>query len=87
MMIMIAASLAAAAPAAPAQPMDAHARQGFAVTPRQILGALARAADEQGLPHPVHLHGQMADMKDCCCKDMMDKMHGEHVGHEDHGHQ
>lgn len=29
--------------------------------------------------------GQMADMKDCCCKDMMSRMHeghrGEHDGH------
>ena len=23
-------------------------------------------------------HGQMAEMKDCCCKDMMSKMHGGH---------
>ncbi|WP_435016496.1 formylmethanofuran dehydrogenase subunit A [Tundrisphaera sp. TA3] len=30
----------------------------FGVTPRQILGELARAVDELGLPHPVHLHGQ-----------------------------
>lgn len=29
--------------------------------------------------------GQMADMKDCCCKDMMAKMHGGHpAAHEDH---
>jgi formylmethanofuran dehydrogenase subunit A len=32
--------------------------EGFAVSPRQILTGLARAADELGLPHPVHLHGQ-----------------------------
>lgn len=30
---------------------------GFGVTPRQILGGLAEAADGLGLPHPVHVHG------------------------------
>ena len=29
----------------------------FGVTPRQIVVALARAVDELGLPHPIHLHG------------------------------
>jgi formylmethanofuran dehydrogenase subunit A len=29
----------------------------FDVTPRQIACELARAVDELGLPHPVHLHG------------------------------
>lgn len=29
----------------------------FGVTPRQIMLELARAVDELGLPHPVHLHG------------------------------
>ncbi|WP_165229919.1 formylmethanofuran dehydrogenase subunit A [Aquisphaera insulae] len=29
----------------------------FEVTPRQILLGLAGAADELGLPHPVHVHG------------------------------
>ena len=28
----------------------------FGVTPRQILVELARAADDLGLPHPIHLH-------------------------------
>lgn len=28
----------------------------FAVTPRQILQGIARAVDELGLPHPVHVH-------------------------------
>jgi formylmethanofuran dehydrogenase subunit A len=28
----------------------------FGVTPRQILAELARAIDELGLPHPMHLH-------------------------------
>jgi formylmethanofuran dehydrogenase subunit A len=30
--------------------------EGFGVTPRQIIVGLARAADELGLPHPIHLH-------------------------------
>ena len=29
----------------------------FDVTPRAIMTALARAVDELGLPHPMHLHG------------------------------
>jgi formylmethanofuran dehydrogenase subunit A len=29
----------------------------FGVTPRQIAVGLARAVDELGLPHPVHMHG------------------------------
>ena len=29
----------------------------FGVSPRQILVELARAADDLGLPHPIHLHG------------------------------
>lgn len=64
MMMMIAATLAAAAPVAPAQPMDAHADH------------MQMSGHEQ---HP----GQMADMKDCCCKEM-DKMHGDRAGHDDH---
>ena len=32
-------------------------------------------------------HGQMADMKDCCCKEMMDKMNGDRAGHEDRAQQ
>lgn len=31
--------------------------EGFGVTPRRILAALAQAADELALPHPVHVHG------------------------------
>ena len=27
------------------------------MTPRQIAVGLARAVDELGLPHPIHLHG------------------------------
>ena len=35
-------------------------------------------------------HGQMADKKDCCCKDMMEKMHSGHEmkgmqDHQEHG--
>lgn len=30
---------------------------GFGVTPRQILGTLARVGDELGLPHAPHIHG------------------------------
>lgn len=30
---------------------------GFGVTPRSILCDLARASDELGIPHPIHLHG------------------------------
>ncbi|GIW87877.1 MAG: protein fwdA [Isosphaeraceae bacterium] len=30
---------------------------GFDVTPRAILTEIARAVDELGLPHPVHIHG------------------------------
>ncbi|HET7606958.1 MAG TPA: hypothetical protein VFK28_12945 [Sphingomicrobium sp.] len=34
--------------------------------------------------------GKMADMKDCCCKDMMEKMHSGHdmkgmQDHQEHG--
>ncbi len=29
---------------------------GFGVTPRQIIEAIGGAADELGLPHPVHIH-------------------------------
>jgi len=31
--------------------------EGFGVTPRAIMTGLARAIDELGLPHPMHLHG------------------------------
>lgn len=31
--------------------------EGFDLTPRRILTALARAADELAIPHPIHLHG------------------------------
>lgn len=30
--------------------------ESFDVTPRQIISRVARAADELGLPHPVHIH-------------------------------
>ena len=31
--------------------------EGFGVTPRQILAALAEARDALGLPHAIHIHG------------------------------
>ncbi len=31
--------------------------EGFSVTPRQILMAIARTVDDLRLPHPMHLHG------------------------------
>jgi formylmethanofuran dehydrogenase subunit A len=30
--------------------------EGFGVTPRQVIAALAEAVNELGLPHPIHLH-------------------------------
>jgi formylmethanofuran dehydrogenase subunit A len=30
---------------------------GFGITPRSIMTSIARAVDELGLPHPMHLHG------------------------------
>jgi len=44
------------------QSRDGNARDldqvvdGFAVTPRQIIQSVTRAANEIGLPHPVHIH-------------------------------
>jgi formylmethanofuran dehydrogenase subunit A len=40
----------------PLPTLDTHVPH-FGVTPRQIFEALASAADELKLPHPVHLHG------------------------------
>ena len=74
MMPLIAAALAAAAPATPTQiPADAHAQH------------------QQMAPGQGHEQHQMADMgKDCCCKDMKDKMHSDHdmdgmQHHQEHG--
>ena len=65
MTLIFAAAAAAAQPAVPAQPLDAHAKH------QQAAGQ--------------HQHGQMAEMKDCCCKDMMAKMHESHQAtHEGH---
>ena len=64
--LIVAALVAAApaAPAAPAQPADAHAQHG-----------------QMGAKQPGQMdHGKMAEMKDCCCKDMMAKMHGSPTG-------
>ena len=44
------------------QSRDGNARDldqvvdGFDVTPRQIIQSVTRAANEVGLPHPVHIH-------------------------------
>jgi formylmethanofuran dehydrogenase subunit A len=38
---------------------------GFGVTPRLILTALADAVDALGLPHPIHLHGLNLGMPGC----------------------
>jgi len=67
MMILIAAALAAAQPAVPA---DSQPQQA----PMMQMGA--KSGEE---------HGQMAEMKQCCCKDMMAKMHqGHSAAHERH---
>ena len=60
MISLIAAAIAAAAPAAPMQmPSDAHQQ---------------------------NQQGHVAEMKDCCCKDMMEKMRSGHdmKGMQDH---
>ena len=49
--------------------------------PAQPIDAHAQHMQMEG--HEQH-HGQMADMKNCCCEDMMAKMHGDHAAHEDH---
>lgn len=56
------------------------------------IAAAAPAAPAQ-MPsdaHAQHQQGQMAEMKDCCCKDMMDKMHSDKKmdgmqDHQEHG--
>jgi hypothetical protein len=76
MITLIAAAIAAAAPAAaPAAPMQ--------------MPADAHAQHQQA-PQGHEQHGQMAAMgDDCCCKDMMEKMHSGHYmdgkkGHQEH---
>jgi hypothetical protein len=67
MMMLIAAALAAAPPAVPADPNGQH-------------GAMVQTGDMN-----AGQHGHMADMKDCCCKEMMARIHeGHHAGHEGH---
>jgi hypothetical protein len=67
MMMLIAAALAAAQPAVPADPEGQHA-------------AMMHTGDMS-----PERHGHMADMKDCCCKDMMARMHERHhAAHESH---
>lgn len=61
-------TLIAAAAVAAAQPTSGPATQQ---APMMQMGA----GHEQ--------HGQMAEMKDCCCKEMMSRMHeGHHVGND-----
>ena len=60
-----------------------------------IAAAIAAAAPTPPMQmpsdaHSQHQQGQMAEMKDCCCKDMMDKMHSDKKmdgmhGHPEHG--
>lgn len=69
MITMIAAALAAAQPAA--VPANPPAQ------PAPMMQMDQRQGHEQ--------NGQMADMSDCCCHDMMAKMHGGHpAAHEGH---
>ena len=71
MLNMIAAALAAAQPAAPAPPADAHAQH-------QQMGHQPGAMNSAPMKP-----GMMAGMKDCCCKDMMAKMHQGHSKPQD----
>lgn len=63
-----------------------------------FAAALAAAAPAAPAPpadaHPQHQsmpghqqHGDMAKMKDCCCHEMMEKMHSGHgmQDHQEHG--
>ena len=63
MMTLIAAALAAATPTTPAQaPADAHAQH------------------QHGMPGEAGQQHQMMSEtgKECCCKEMMEKMHSGH---------
>ena len=68
MMNLLTAALVAAAPAPAAgtQPADAHAQHA-----QMGHGQMQHS---QGQP------GKMGEMKDCCCKDKMAKMHGSPAG-------
>ena len=57
----------------------------FEVTPRQILTGLAEAADDLGLPHPVHVHGLNLGLPGCAST-MRETMraldgHRAHIAH------
>lgn len=68
-------TLIAAAAVAAAQPASVPANPPAQHSPMMQMG------DQQGHEQ----HGQMAAMKDCCCHDMMAKMHEGHRGdHEGH---
>lgn len=66
MLTMIAAALAAAQPAAAPAPAANPHAQ------HQQAASEARAAK----------HGAAGEMKDCCCKDHMAKMHGKPADHQ-----
>jgi hypothetical protein len=69
MMTLIAAALVAAQPAA------------VPASPPAQPAPMMSMADQEGQQE----HGRMADMKNCCCKDMMAKMHGSHpAAHDKH---
>lgn len=74
MLNMIAAALAAAQPAASAPPADPHAQH------RQM--GQQPGATKPGTAKPAMKCEMMAGMKDCCCKDKMAKMKGEHADHQ-----
>ena len=70
MLTLIAAAALAAQPAVPA---NANGQ------PTQMQGMEMSQSDHSKM-------GQMADIKDCCCKDMMAKMHDGHGSeHSEHG--
>lgn len=76
MLNMIAAAIAAAQPAAATAPAaDAHAQH--------------RQMDHQQMGHQSggKSPGMMADIKDCCCKDKMAKMHGDQSAPKGDQHQ
>ena len=73
MMILIAAAAVAAAQPVPA-PANPPAQQA----------PMMQMDDQAGHDQ----HGQMAGMKDCCCHDMMARMHEGHpAGHQGHSGQ
>ncbi|HWB08601.1 MAG TPA: formylmethanofuran dehydrogenase subunit A [Pirellulales bacterium] len=57
----------------------------FEVTPRQIIAEVAKAADDLGLPHPVHIHSNLLGMPGNwrTTLETMDALEG-HRGHLTH---